>query len=256
MHFLVIVIGEDPGEQLAPFNENTCREEYLEFYDREDSSREHYQTGVFDYPDANADDADRGKPLREVFPTFEDYMEDFYGERDERTGRYGQWFNPNAQYDWYQFGGRFTGHLVLKPGREGLIGSPGICTAPAGPGRADQAKKGDIDFAAMSREWYASFLADWAKLERSGETSDRLAKLRHDIPETVTTREQLLEYARNRSVHPAPTALVVGGDWSGPWWLKDGVTEEAAARWDARYAALLASLPDDTLLTVIDCHMV
>jgi hypothetical protein len=27
-----------------------------------------------------------------------------------------------------------------------------------------------------------------------------------------------------------------------------------AERWDARYAALLESLPDDTLLTVIDCH--
>jgi hypothetical protein len=34
------------------------------------------------------------------------------------------------------------------------------------------------------------------------------------------------------------------------------VTEEAAVRWDARYVALLEPLPDDRLLTVIDCHVV
>jgi hypothetical protein len=260
MHLLVIVIGEDPDEQLEPFQENnfdTCREEYLEFHDQEDAFRERYRTGILDYPGAEAHDPEAyGKPFREVFPTFEDFMDAFYGPRDEKTGRYGEWFNPNAQYDWYQLGGRFTGHLVLKPGRKGLLGSPGVCTAPAGPGRADQARKGDIDFAAMSRESYASFLEAWAELERDGKTSDRHAKWRHDIPETVTTRERLVDYARQRSAHNAPTAFVMEGEWSGPWWLKDGVTEEAAARWDARFAALLASLPDDTLLTVIDCHVV
>jgi hypothetical protein len=48
----------------------------------------------------------------------------------------------------------------------------------------------------------------------------------------------------------------VGVEWAGPWWLKDGVTEVAAARWDARFASLLASLPDEILLTIIDCHLV
>src|SRR5207302_236175 len=119
MHLLVMVIGEAPEEQLEPFQENnfgTCAEEYLEFHDVEDESREHYRTGVFDYPGAKANDPERhGKPLREVFPTFEDYMEEFHGPRDEKTGRYGEWFNPNSQYDWYQLGGRFTGHLVLRP---------------------------------------------------------------------------------------------------------------------------------------------
>jgi hypothetical protein len=259
MHFLVIVIGEEPEEQLAPFQENnfeTCRGEFLEFHDEEDAFRERYLTAVFDYPGTIANDTEHGKPLREVFPTFDDYMEELYGPRDEKTGRYGEWFNPNSQYDWYQLGGRFTGHLVLKPGREGLIGSPGICTAAAGRGRADQAEKGDIDFTAMSRERYARILDAWSELERSGQTGHRHAKWRCDIPETVTSREQLLEFARKRSVHNAPTAFVVNGEWAGPWWLKDGVTEQAAAEWDARYAALLASLTDETILTVIDCHVV
>ena len=257
MHFLVMTIGEDPEEQLEPFRENnfgTCREEYLEFHDVEDEFRERYRTGVFDYPGAN--DPGQRKPLREAFPSFEEFMEEFHGPRDEKTGRYGEWLNPNAQYDWYQPGGRFTGHLALKPGRKGLLGSPGVCTAPAGPGRADQARKGDVNFAAMSREWYASYLEAWSKLERTGKTSDRWAKWSYDIPETVNSREQLLHYARRRSAHTAPAAVVVEGEWSGPWWVTEGMAEEAAERWDARYAALLESLPDDTLLTVIDCHVV
>jgi hypothetical protein len=92
-------------------------------------------------------------------------------------------------------GGRFTGHLILKPGRTGLLGSPPPGIAPAGPGRADQARKGDIDFAAMSRERFARFLKAWSELVRTGKTLDREAKWNHDIPETVTIRKQLITYA-------------------------------------------------------------
>jgi hypothetical protein len=63
----------------------------------------------------------------------------------------------------------------------------------------------------VSRESYASFLDAWSELERTGKTSKRHAKWNHDIAETVTTREQLLEYAPRRSVQNAPTAFVVGG---------------------------------------------
>lgn len=260
MHLLVMVIGEEPDEQLEPFGENnfgTRKEDYLEFHDVEDECREHYSTGFFDYPGAKANDPELyGKPLREVFPTFEDFMEDFHGPRDEKTGRHGEWFNPNSQYDWYQLGGRFTGHLVLKPGRKGLLGGLGLCTAHAGPGRADQARKGDIDFAAMSRERYTGFLAAWSELENEGRTSDRGAKRSRSVPGTITTRDQFLAYARKRSEVNAPVAIVIDGGWWGPWWAADGLTEEAAIQWDAWYAELVESLPDDMLITVIDCHVV
>jgi hypothetical protein len=260
MHFLTMVIGEEPEEQLEPFQENnlgTCPEQYLEFHDVEEESREHYRMGVFDYPGAKANDPQaNGKPLREVFPTFEDYMEEFHGPRDEETGRYGEWINPKSRYDWYQLGGRFTGHLILKPGRKGLLGSLGVRTTPAGRGRADQARKGDIDFAAMSRERYASYLAAWSELKRTGKTLDRHAKWNYHIPETVTTRKHLVAYARNRSIRNAPAAMVVDGEWFGPWWVTEGMTEEGAARWDGGCGTLLASLREETLLTVIDCHVV
>jgi hypothetical protein len=93
MHLLVIVVGGDVDEQLEPFQENnfdTCPEEYLQFHDEEDDYRGRYLTGVFDCPWAKAKyQKHRGKPIREVFPTFDDFMEEVYGPRDERTGRYG-----------------------------------------------------------------------------------------------------------------------------------------------------------------------
>jgi hypothetical protein len=248
-------------EQLEPYQENnydTCPEEYLEFHDDEDDYREHYLTGVFDCPWAKAKYQEhRGKPIREVFATFDDYMEEVYGPRDEKTGRYGDWWNPNSEYDWYVSGGRYSDHLILKPGKHALDWDADEADEDAddGPERADEALKGDIDFEAMSRVRHEKYLAAWEELEREGKTADPSAKWDYRIPDTVTTREQFLDFARRRSAHNAPTAVVVDGEWFGPWWVPDGPTEEAADQWDAWYAALLASLPEDTLLTVIDCHV-
>jgi hypothetical protein len=258
MHFLVIVFGDDVDAQLEPFQEggrDVCPQEYLVFEDVEDESRAHYLTGVFDGPLAlRQRPEDYGKPLREVFPSFDDYMLAVHGERDEVTGRYGDWYNPHAQYDWYEVGGRFTGHLALKTGRGGPAGRPGDDDVPGRPKRADEAVKGDIDFEVMSREGCQKFVPAWFELERTGQTSDRSEKWDHDIPETITTREERVEYARSRSGFTAPDAVVVNGEWFGPWWVPVGPTVEAAARWEDWYASLLASLPEDTLLTVIDCH--
>jgi hypothetical protein len=244
-------------EQLKPFQSNdfcTCPKEYLLFKDEEDEYRERYLTGGFGRATGEYTEH-AGESFRDVFATFDNYMEEFYGPRDEKTGRYGEWFNPNSQYDWYVYGGRFSGHLILKPDRDALSEGPDEADADAGPERANRARKGDIDFEAMSRERYQGYLASWEELEREGKTADRSAKWIHNIPESVTTREQFLAYARWRSAHNAPAAVVVDGEWFGPWWVEDGPTEEAALQWDVWFAFLLASLPDDTLLTVIDCHV-
>jgi len=57
--------------------------------------------------------------------------------------------NPNAKWDWYSVGGRWTGFFKLKPGAEGEVGSPGLFTEPAEKGTADLIRKGDIDIEGM-----------------------------------------------------------------------------------------------------------
>ena len=48
-HFCVLVIGNDPEKQLAPYQENNmgnCPKEYLDFNNVEDEERKNYETGT------------------------------------------------------------------------------------------------------------------------------------------------------------------------------------------------------------------
>lgn len=60
-------------------------------------------------------------PCKELYPTFEDFMKDWCEEKkDEETNDYGYWENPNAKWDWWQVGGRFSG--ILKVANECAAG--------------------------------------------------------------------------------------------------------------------------------------
>lgn len=62
--------------------------------------------------------------------------------------------NPNAKWDWYQLGGRWTGYFKLKEGRSGNEGAPGLLTKKAKDGYVDQAYKKDIDIVNMKIDAY------------------------------------------------------------------------------------------------------
>ena len=241
MHYLLTVFGDDVDRQLDPYRENnsgTCPKEYLEFDDVEEEYRERFARERFDPSGLG------------VFQSFDDYMTKVYGPRDETTGRYGDWWNPNSEFDWYVVGGRWADHLLLHNHPAGSVGA----RVGSVPRRANEARKADIDFRAMGSECRQWYLDAWEELTKNGRTADRRAKEDYKIPETITTRDQLVAYAEKRSRHCAPDAVLAGGEWTGPWWTKGDLTEEAADRWDAWYSSLLASTPDDTLLTVVDCH--
>jgi hypothetical protein len=250
MHFSVLVIGEDVDAALAPFQENNlgdCPEEYLEFYDVEDEYRESYEAGVMDDEHEKKRHPERYlRPVREVFPTFDAYMEEVYGERDPKAGRYGDWWNPNARWDWYEIGGRWTGYFTLKPGRTG-IGERGAADDIAGAGTADRARKGDIDLEAMAQSNYADRMKRWDELERTGGLSDHRRRRDLDIPEGQT-REQFEAYAREHARHCSTVAVLKDGEWFD-------AEGRRADEWDEQFSALLGSLPEDAILTVVDCHI-
>lgn len=224
-----------------------CPEEYLEFYDVEDEYRESYEAGFMDCQHEKKRHPGRHRrPIRGIFPTFDAYMEEVYGARDPKAGRYGDWWNPNARWDWYVIGGRWTGYFILKPGRAG-VGEPGAADDIAQAGRADRARKGDIDFAAMARSNYADRMKSWDELERTGGLSDYRRRRDLDIPEGQT-REQFKAYARKRARHCSTLAVLKDGEW-----IDAGVGGDD--EWDEHYSALLGSLPDDAILTVVDCHV-
>lgn len=156
-HFSVIVLGPDVERQLAPFHEFECTgfEEYVQDIDELAEAREEFTRAA------------------EPGVTMAAFVEGHYGHRPvvgeapDLAGahKYG-WMrataagdvvelvkrtNPNAKWDWWETGGRWTGFFMLKRGRKGTVGTPGLLTAPADSlaGFADVARKGDIDFGAM-----------------------------------------------------------------------------------------------------------
>ena len=53
-------------------------------------------------------------PLKLLYPTFEQYCKDHSGMVQNDAGAWGYYINPNAKWDWWQIGGRFSGRLLVK----------------------------------------------------------------------------------------------------------------------------------------------
>lgn len=131
--------------------------------------------------------------------------------------------NPNGLWDYWRMGGRYRGLLPLLPGRPGHLAEMSYEWTFNGPceedwtGRADQALRGDVDLAALR-----------AACVYDGE--------------------------------PYRTwAVVAEGAWKGKaemGWFGCPRTEPMPEdEWVAFWDRLVDGLPDDTLLTVVDCHV-
>jgi hypothetical protein len=283
-HFTVLVIGDNPEDQLAPYQENnmgTCPEEYLEFNDRTEEIKKEWE---------GADEE-----TREKYKDFDSYATGYHGYEDNH-GLYGYWHNPNTKWDWYQLGGRWTGFFKLKEGADGEAGTPGLSTDSAEPGYADVVMKKDIDFKSMMNE--AS--------KKAGETYDQIHEIikgcdpiqswehirevmfpgkidearafYHAQPAVaklnewnqknnhklfgvslenfqVSREDYCLDAARGSFV---PFAVVKEGQWCERgemgWW---GMTsnETSKSKWTAQVAQLIDELPGETILSLYDCHI-
>jgi len=92
-------------------------------------------------------------PFTELYKTFEEFCEEYhsYEGRDEKHGRYGTYRNPNATWDWWSIGGRWTGFYPLKSGTPARLGRPGVFGTPAEPGHGDVVYLKEVDMAAVAR---------------------------------------------------------------------------------------------------------
>jgi hypothetical protein len=172
---------------MAPFMENCCGEPdkiYMKFYDQEDEYREAYENAgremvVLDdgrlvlpwdemfrqkptkdepFPQCRAPDnlPRREVPYKESYSSLEEFAKEWHGkeERDETYNRYGYWQNPNAKWDWYEIGGRWSGFFKLKKGMIGGQGSQYNFTGQLSESndRADLCFKRQVDFEFMRNE--------------------------------------------------------------------------------------------------------
>lgn len=145
-HFTVLVSAKNDEEleqKLLPFHEYECTgiEQYLEF--------------VVEVPRENI--PLRAQELRMKYYEGEnlsdlEILENWYGG-ELRSEGWGHVTNPNAKWDWWKIGGRWTGLLKLKEMGMGRNGSPGLMTDEnTDTFRADIALAGDVDWQAIHDE--------------------------------------------------------------------------------------------------------
>jgi len=149
-HFSALVIGDNIEEKLAPYRELYL---YEDSYKGEDIDARLEFELVFSREEAY-DIYMQKCPAEDRNKTPEEWVRHYYNYiYSEEYGGYGFYHNPNAQWDFYLIGGRWLGLLKLKDGATGECGQPDIYNdTPHYIGGVDQARFGDIDWAAMNRE--------------------------------------------------------------------------------------------------------
>lgn len=309
-HFVVLVIGDDVDLQLAPFNEQPEADDphvELDFNDRTDEFRKEYDeesieiikrpdgSWVFAHAATNADKAAQIAPVSvkfsELYPTFEEFCNRWRGAKPNEQGRYGYSSNPNAKWDWYQIGGRWSGYFKALPGAIGKVGESGVFGNKARPGMYDQLRRGDIDFdgmradaAAEANKHYDAYEAAvaglkvpkrWTEFRTAYENTDDAREAYNTTPYITALRaasilpwfedpvafygigrEKFVERASNSTF--VPFAVLKDGEWFAKGemgWFGLSSDDVDPETWSDRVWELLRDLPEDTLITAVDCHI-
>lgn len=285
-HFSVLVTGPDYESALAPFHEFECtgrNDEFVVDVDKTDEARSEFASEDGGAPSF----LERAKGYYAFKAVAHGAAPDTNGEHKfgylqldasgelikvvERT-------NPNKQWDWYVLGGRWGGFFKLKSG-----------------GTADQALKGAIDFEAMREEgatraaerWdlahsvaggrsFASFESMTEGLQ--GELRDRAIEAYHKQPALIDLRKHKTAdgeqpflwsvdglalpraafVARARLAAVSAFALLHEGQWherGKMGWFGVVADGKPQGDWAEQFNALVDSLPDDTVLSLVDCHI-
>ncbi len=316
-HFTVIVIGSNIDEQLEPYAEQDFKEKYGVFNDTEDENLDEYKNKSVDivvfsdgslhhkyeeqfrkyenfetkyiYPEGSF--IREGK-YEELFPTFEEFMEKWHGssDRDSQMNRYGYWHNPNAHYDWYSVGGRWTGYFKPKNGAIGTLGRPGAFDNQPTEGWVDSLQLKDIDIEGMKAAAVKEANETYDKIEEilQGRTYPSWEDIRNKHKEDINaareeynghevvkdfnqarfhiwgdfyeeyshSRQEYINKCKNRTM--VPYAVVKDGQWYQKgkmgWWgmSSDEMTQD---EWNNKFWELLENLDSEIQLTLLDCHI-
>lgn len=290
-HYTCMVIGPNPEQQLAPYDESIQTEPRVS-----DEITEIDKNRMIEYYKAPENGG-------LVLPFDELYAEKGKEWNDNSWENHnGIWveitiYNPKSKWDWYVLGGRWTGFLKLKEGHDGEIGETGIGTEAAKPGYADSTTKGSIDFEGMRKD----------AADKAGEYYDKVYEIIKDTPQHTSwdvfvekvkaneieieiARKQYHEQPRIKALNTPDARKIVGyfvnaddfniakeqyvqnaynkalstfailkdGEWyergKMGWWgfVSDEMEQN---KWDENVSKMLDELSNDTLISIYDCHI-
>ena len=165
---------------------------------------------------------------------------DKYLEKDDE----GNTYNPNAMWDWYVIGGRWSGGFKLKPNKKGFC-QPEILPGNRRknfPNGVDSAIKGDIDFEGIkqyriklaNKIWTRFMCKDnkYIRLTDEMRLCNKLGISPNETKSAFITRISSYHYHH----------IVWRDEWFGELSEKE-------------YDKKLKEIGDKELLTIVDCHI-
>lgn len=208
--------------------------------------------------------APRQIQFKTKYPIYEDYLKDWHGVNDLEKQGYD--FNPQAKWDWYQLGGRWAGFFKLKPLTKGVSGELSWTREdnPPEAGTADQAQKKDIDFDQMREDNFEEACSTYDEFKEKLDAGDMTPSdgyFRYGI-ENKGDRDNYDPETRDEYVarcsDVSTFAVLKDGKWYEKgemgWWACIS-NEKDPQEWISEFAKLIKKLPDDTLLSLYDCHV-
>lgn len=262
-HFVIVVVGEDVDSQLEPYSEQDYDEKYATFEDCTDEVEKNWKQYPLDLLAEGGSDTE--------YKTIEEYAEGYHGYKKNEEGNYGYLHNPNAQWDWYEMGGRWDGFFLNSNGEE--VNQVAVKDLDIKGAQDKAEKKARQDYSL----WEAIFTnlgkpQSWAELRDSEPNIDKARATYHAQPSIKAFKEvdnwndpvtlygfDEEEYAADRRNHVfVPYAVVKDGKWVGKGqmgWFGTSRDDKTDEEWNKSFQDLLADLDPDTVLTVVDCHI-
>lgn len=280
-HFPVAVIVHDGAsldDLLAPYQENNmgdCPKKYMEFVDTEDKHRGEYETGMtekvktpdgrllepfdeeFRVPGTFGFGTDTHKvpegagyekvdiKFTELYSTFEEYMADYHGydERDPDTGKYGYWENPNAKWDWWQIGGRYSNWFETKDGRK--VSDCKVRDMDRTPDEAAREK--------ALRFW--EIVVEGSPMRPGEEKPFNFYTPSYYLEQYGTKEEYAAEQAGD-----APWAFITpDGVWHEKgemgWFAAHDANQDTRRTFNAAWEEAIAATAPDDWVVLVDCHI-
>jgi hypothetical protein len=234
---------------------------------------------------------EHGKVQPEHLPVLQRLYREYNGcELAEINGEYKRMstYNPDSKWDWFQVGGRWRGWLKLKADATGKMGERGPFDKgeePDKPDYVDVCFKRDLDIDGMRAEAEAQAVESYDKAQAllAGRTFDPweviLKRCNADANKArgeywnqegvvalkgmgdfrgpdkfLTPRDKYIADARANAF--CPFAVLHDDEWMEKGqmgWFGHASNEDD--NWPAQFQAFFDSLPDDTLLSVVDCHI-
>jgi len=294
-HYAVLVIGDNVEEQLEKYDEQLEMPEYVrytkeELIANEKKEIEEYKNGRYaeyladpiKYAEGCNNNEGHLKYISEDFPKkLEMNDEEIYAEaikyyEEEELGPNGEvysTYNPDSKWDWYEVGGRYAGRIVVKEGVE--IDEPNFSwgwreedkdKVVAEGVKTDSAYIKDVDFSKMHRteEDYNEALRYWELVVEGDKPKNKEEE--EQIKFTWYKPEYYVERYKNKETYAkcqssfAMWAVVKDGVWYEKgqmgWWAMSNETHDEAVDWELNFFdRFIKDLSDDTLITIVDCHI-